>query len=534
MPPRGAERRAEARRRLLLVAVTDRRRCRGDLLRACEAAVRGGATAVLLRDRDLPRAGRRRLAKALRRITAKYGASLLVHTDTAIVRQVDADGVHLAATADAAAIAAARRSVGRARLVGVSAHTKEQVQRAAAAGADYAFFGPVWATGSHPGVPASGPQAWVEAHRAAPVGFPLVAVGGVRPSRVRSELGMDFLHCVAAIESLIADPHPGRAAGRMVRALLGPFGAEATPPGDERRIVASFLRSMGRNPHLLLGPGDDAVVLRAGRVALAKDVTVEGVHYEPGTRARAVGAKAAGRALSDLAAVGARPLGILVGLGVRREGPAERARGIEAGAAAAARACGARILGGDTKETPGTEFVAVTAVGRVPGPPALSRSGGRPGDALFVTGPLGGSLRGRHLRPRPRIEAGLDLRRRRLATACVDVSDGLGSDLHRLCRASGTGALLEAWRIPIHGDARKDPKGDPLSRALFDGEDYELLFAVPAAKAALVEERGVAGRRATRVGRLLHPEAGVVVQRENGALLPLPDAGWAHFRRRKP
>ena len=519
MPRPAAERRAEALRRLLLVAVTDRGRCRGDLAESCEAAVRGGATAVLLRDRDLPRGERRRLARVLRASTRAAGAALLVHSDAALAREVDADGVHLDSRADAAAIRAARRDAGPGRIVGVSTHSRAEVLRAARGGADYAFLGPVAATASHPGESGIGWRWFAVAAGGSPI--PVLPIGGVDEHAPAGR--------AAAIGAILGARDPAKGAAMILRALAGaPPKRGPRPLLDERSLVERFLRAIGPSPGLALGPGDDAVVLRDGGLAVATDMTVEGVHYRKGVPARAAGFKAASRALSDLAAVGAAPGGLMVGIAAR---DTARARGIQAGARAAARRAGIAVVGGDTKATRGSETVAVTALGLVEGAPALPRSGGRAGDALFVTGPLGGSIRGRHLRPRPRLDEGLVLRRRRLASACIDISDGLATDLHRLCRASAAGALIEAWRVPVHADARRGG-GDPIDGALFDGEDYELLFAVPPAKAALVEARGVAGCRVFRIGRLLPAAAGVVVQQGDGTAAPLPDRGWVHFRRR--
>jgi thiamine-monophosphate kinase len=543
MPPRGNEPPA-AIRRLALIAVTDRRRIRGDPRVACRAALRGGATAILLRDRDLRRSERRALAIHLRKLTRDHGAALLIHTDLDLALEVEAEGLHLSAAsvaADPAAVAAARSAGGPGLLVGVSTHGRAEVQAASAAAADYAFFGPLYPSRSHPGAKPPPPHRFLEISRRSPI--PLVPIGGLTPARIRA-LG---LRSAAAIDSLLGAADPERSAALMLASLAsagetvgaagGGGGGTAAAPApaaeDERTLVGSFLRSMGTLPLLQLGPGDDAVVLRDGTAA-ATDVTVEGVHYRPGTAAAAVGFKAAGRALSDLAAVGAVPTVLMVGLAVRRgHGAAARARGLQAGIAAAARAAGAAVAGGDTKEGPGTESVAITALGAVRGRPPLPRSGGRPGDALFVTGPLGGSLRGRHLRPRPRIREGLALRRGGLATACIDLSDGLAEDLRRLGAASGCGALLDAALVPIHPDARRGA-GDPLLRAFTDGEDFELLFAVSPGRAEAVARRGVAGRRVHRVGRLLPSGAGFVVQGRMGILEPLPDGGWVHFRGGRP
>lgn len=521
----GADRRREALRNLLLVVVTDRKRCRGDLLESCEAAVRGGATAVLLRDKDLPRGERRQFAKGLRAATARYGASLLVHTDVALAREVGADGVHFSAEDGA------RKVPGL--LAGVSCHSEEEVEHAVSAGADYAFFGPVFPTRSHPGRRGIGWRRFFETFSRLRSRIRLVAIGGISPSRVKAFPFFNAGPRVAVVGSILGSRDPDSAAGETLAAVASRNIWWTLPEeggDDERSLVQGFLRRMGRNPALRLGPGDDAVVLAHGGVAFATDLTVEGVHYERGTPGRAVGFKAAGRSLSDLAAVGARPIALMVGMAVPRGiGAAARARALEAGAAVAAKAVGCGIVGGDTKETRGSETLAVTAIGAVEGAPPLPRSGARSGDVLFVTGPLGGAVRGRHLRPRPRVSVGLALRRRRLATACIDLSDGLASDLHKLCRASGVGAFLDA--IPIHADATRSRTNLPVHHALYDGEDYELLFSVPPEHADRIQSRGVAGVRVFRVGRVVHRDSGVV-QWVHVFPRPVLDRGWVHLRAR--
>ncbi|HEU4395036.1 MAG TPA: thiamine phosphate synthase, partial [Planctomycetota bacterium] len=270
MPRPAADRRAEALRRLLLVVVTDRGRCRGALVKSCEAAVRGGATAVLLRDLELPRGDRRRLARALRATTRAAGAALLVHSDAALARAVDADGVHLDSRADAAALSAARRAAGPGRLVGVSAHSRAEVLRAARGGADYAFVGPVSATPSHPGAPGIGWRAFAIAAEGARI--PVLPIGGMDADAPPGR--------AAAIGAILGAPDPAKAAASMLRALAGPPPKRGPRPLlDERSLVGRFLRAIGRSPGLALGPGDDAVVLRDGGLAAATDMTVEGVHY---------------------------------------------------------------------------------------------------------------------------------------------------------------------------------------------------------------------------------------------------------------
>ncbi len=531
-----ADRRVRAASLRLLV-VTDRARTPGDPAAAAAAAVRGGADGVILRDRDLPPRQREALVRRTAAAVRAAGGRVLVHSDVALARRVAADGLHVAeGDGDLAGL---RRRLPAAMLLGTSVHSPEAAARAAAAGADLLLFGNVWPTPTHPGRAGAGVRRWraVAAAAAEAVGraVPVLGVGGVTATRLRGA-PRPLPGGVAAVAALLGAADPERAAGGLLAALAGErIAAEPRRRGDgsdERALVAAFLRGARRAGDLLaLGPGDDAVVLREGSLAAAADLTIEGVHYLAAAAPAAVGWKAAARALSDLAAVGAEPLGVLVALALRRSTTRRRALALQSGVAAAARSVGARVLGGDTKETPGAESLCVTALGRVVGRPALPRGGARPGDLLFATGAFGGAGAGRHLRPRPRVAAGLALRRRGLASAAIDVSDGLAEDLRRLCAASGVGAVLDGSRVPVHGDARS--RSDPLRAALGDGEDYELLFAVPPERAARVGRR-VGGVAVREVGRCVHRAAGVLLLQGDGTLRRLTEEGWVHLRSPRP
>jgi thiamine-monophosphate kinase len=242
---------------------------------------------------------------------------------------------------------------------------------------------------------------------------------------------------------------------------------------SERDVIAAATAGMaGRLP---VGPGDDAAVLDDGTV-IAVDALVEGVHFEPGTPLERVARKAIGRPLSDLCAMGARPELLFVAAMIPRGVDALE---LSSALNARARAWGLTIAGGDTTRAGrGGLALAVTAVGRCDGGPPWTRAGGRPGDRLVVSGALGGAAAGRHLELEPRrdiVEA--------LRSGCVDVhaaidlSDGLGRNLPLLCAASGTGARVDADLLPVHRDV--GPGRDPVSAVLGDGEDYELLLALP-------------------------------------------------------
>jgi thiamine-monophosphate kinase len=186
--------------------------------------------------------------------------------------------------------------------------------------------------------------------------------------------------------------------------------------------------------------------------------------------------------------------------------------------------------GGDTNVADGPLTLAVTVLGR-PGPSGpLTRAGARVGDLLSVTGPLGGSLAGRHLVPAPRLREARVLAERRIPHAMLDLSDGLSRDLPRLCQASGVGARIEALQVPIHEDARRlaDGQRSALEHALDDGEDFELLLAhAPldgAALAALARE----GVRLHPVGRVVAQTLGIRLGDAQGSV-PLAPRGYDHL-----
>jgi thiamine-monophosphate kinase len=279
-------------------------------------------------------------------------------------------------------------------------------------------------------------------------------------------------------------------------------------------------------PGVLAGSrGHDAAVLRAlrGRPVVCVDQTLVGVHALPEARPGDLGRKAANRALSDLAATAARPRALTLALAAPAELEERWLRAVIAGVAAAAEACGADLVAGDLSGTPGPASLSVTAIGELAGrrrPPGRDRA--RPGQRLVLTGPVGGSLAGRHLRFRPRLTEGRALWEAG-ATAMMDISDGLAWDLHRLARASGVQLLLE--RVPVHRDARRASRESgrsPLEHALHDGEDHELVATLPAG-AALPAGTVEIGRVREGRGLLLGGELAEPPRRWDPA-----EGGWRH------
>ncbi len=288
-----------------------------------------------------------------------------------------------------------------------------------------------------------------------------------------------------------------------------------------------------RNGRIVVDSGHDAAVVRFGReeILFKTDSVIDGVHFDA-VRARPeeIGHKAVARALSDIAAMGCAPAFAVVAMMIPSDAREPWIKRVMAGMERTAGRFGTAIVGGDIAGHRGKLAISVSLLGEARGRPPVRRSGARPGDAIGVTGALGGSLLGKHLRFTPRVREGLELNRRFAVRAMIDISDGLSADLGHLCEESGTGAVVDEARLPIAAAARRLAGRDgrtPLEHALSDGEDYELLFAVPAAQAGRLERSGL-GRA---IGRFT-ARGGVVLARRDGRLEELAPRGWEHrFRR---
>ncbi len=243
----------------------------------------------------------------------------------------------------------------------------------------------------------------------------------------------------------------------------------------EERLLQELLPNLPRNPGVVAAAGDDCAVVRlAGmkeRLLLKTDCVVAGVHFAPEADPVAVGWKALARPLSDFAAMAGVPQFALITLIAPASTTAEWTRDLYRGLGKIARAFEVAIVGGETSATRGPIAISVSVAGRVEKKRWVSRSGGKVGDELFVTGRLGGSIRGRHLHFVPRIEEARWLTKHFRIHAMMDLSDGLGADLPRLARASQLGFTLEEAAIPR-------TRGCSVAQAIGDGEDYELLFAL--------------------------------------------------------
>jgi thiamine-monophosphate kinase len=285
------------------------------------------------------------------------------------------------------------------------------------------------------------------------------------------------------------------------------------------------------HPRVLVGPGDDCAVLRPTSVPLLvkTDMLLEGSHFvleEAGPRR--VGRKALAVNLSDIAAMGGRPIAAVVSIALPRRGATLLAEELYLGMRELADRFNTAIVGGDTNAWEGALVVSIALVGE-PGPQGpILRSGARPGDWLFVTGPLGGSILGKHLDFTPRIAEALQLQEHAQVHAMLDVSDGLAADVNHLCEESGCGAVLVAERIPISPAAAETGDGRaPLEHALGDGEDFELVFALSAEDGEKVlANQPIEGVTVSWIGECL-AAPGLYLQ-QNGQRRPLPPLGFVH------
>jgi thiamine-monophosphate kinase len=237
------------------------------------------------------------------------------------------------------------------------------------------------------------------------------------------------------------------------------------------------------NALVRIGIGDDLAALnwpRGDLLLVGVDQVLDGVHFDSAVHSpRAIGQKAMNRNLSDCAAMACLPAAATVTFALPRGIGEDYAKELFLGIMEAGDKFDCTIVGGDTASWPGKLAITVSILGRSAGITPVGRAGAKPGDAIYVTGPLGGSILGRHMTFEPRVQLARELAANFQLHAMMDLSDGLGRDLRHICRASGVGATLQIQKIPIHPDAIQLAKNDPVVHAITDGEDYELLIVSP-------------------------------------------------------
>lgn len=328
---------------------------------------------------------------------------------------------------------------------------------------------------------------------------------------------------------------------------------------NERDLLREIKKYSGRAPsHVKISIGDDAAVLRlpVGKDLVATtDMLVENIDFRRSwCTAEDVGWKAHAAALSDLAAMGAKPLGSLLSLAVPSSWNTAKILAVAKGAAQCGKKYGSLLIGGDLSSTQGSMVCSLTCMGSVQKNTALTRKGAKPGHVLALTGTVGSSgavlakllarrnsqpafpkdfqrLIKKFFRPVPRLQAGHLFASRKLVSAAIDVSDGLALDLHRLCRASNVGAEIFAADLPLAknaGVASHKKHQDPVAHALASGEEYELLLSISrknleAAKRASAKS----STRLTVIGKVRHASKGITLV-QNSVRRVLEPRGFSH------
>jgi len=307
---------------------------------------------------------------------------------------------------------------------------------------------------------------------------------------------------------------------------------------NERELIARLLPALPRNESVVVAAGDDCAVLDVGApefLLFKTDAVVEGVHFTAETAPERVGRKALARCLSDIAAMAGRPTAALVTLALPKKFDVTDVDRLYAGMNKLAAEHHVAIVGGETTTSPGGTLISIALIGFVEKHRCVLRSGAKPGDAIFVTGRLGGSLQGKHLDFAPRLREARWLAEKFEPHSLIDLSDGLASDLRHVLKASGVGADLLSSAIPISREAKLAARAEssakpPLLAALTDGEDFELLFTLPGRQAVpLVDawKKQFPDLPLSCIGKIT-AEPGLRLRDKRG-VRPLEVHGYTHF-----
>ena len=322
-----------------------------------------------------------------------------------------------------------------------------------------------------------------------------------------------------------------------------------------------------QDPSLLKGIGDDTAIVQPTPDQdwlVSTDLLVEGIHFDRTmTSFQSIGHRAVIANLSDIAAMGGLPRYLLTAIAIPPSQAFSELRAVYRGILAACKRYQVQLIGGDTSASKTGLFLGMTILGTVARSKALLRGGAKIGDGVYTTGTLGDSLVGlkllrcnkkksrltinakisrylidRHIRPTPRIEIGQWLSSKGLATAAIDLSDGLSGDLTHLCRESGVGVMIDATKIPLSPQCQSFARLmnlDPLSLALEGGEDYELLFTAPKeSHGGLQQIKKRFDVPVTLIGNIAPKKSGMRLKHPNGKTQRLVTTSYNHFQQKKP
>jgi thiamine-monophosphate kinase len=308
---------------------------------------------------------------------------------------------------------------------------------------------------------------------------------------------------------------------------------------NEFELIARLTRTLPTNDSVVIGAGDDCAVLECGslgqQLLFKTDAVVEGIHFTSETPPEKIGRKALARCLSDIAAMAGTPSAALVTIGLPKTFSAAFVEQVYAGFNALAKQHNVAIVGGETTTNPERVLIAISLTGFVPRGKAILRSGAKVGDAIFVTGQLGGSLMGKHLDFAPRLSEARWLAENFPVHSMIDVSDGLAGDLRHIVHASKVGAELLKSAVPISRAAKEIAKRGDAAKpafvaALTDGEDFELLFTVASKNAVPLLDawkKQFPEVKLSCIGKIIAGEG--IRLRDQTGVRPLTAHGYVHF-----
>jgi len=308
---------------------------------------------------------------------------------------------------------------------------------------------------------------------------------------------------------------------------------------NEFELIARLTKELPSNQTVLAGAGDDCALLDLGLpdklLLLKTDAVVEGIHFTEDAPPGKIGHKALGRCLSDIAAMAGTPTAALITIGLPKYFEPEFVVKIYGGISALAKKFEVAIVGGETTTNPERLFISIAMLGTVARGRQILRSGAKVNDAIFVTGELGGSQKGRHLEFEPRLTEARWLSEHFCIHAMIDLSDGLAGDLQHILKASSVGAELLKTAVPISRAAKSQARTGTRAKAAFaaaltDGEDFELLFTLAGGDAVKLLDswrEKFPGLKLSCIGKIV-ASAGVTVRDKNGTRA-LSEHGYVHL-----